>query len=736
MNKKRLDIIGPFATEYSLAKVNRELAFAIAQLESEYEVELWADEIFADRLPTQSDYKKYPKLKEFYKPNSERARIAIYNSFPKGSNLPHGLEKIDAEIKLAYVAWEESVYPKHFVKECNKQLHGILVTSEHVRRVLRDSGIKLPMKVVNLGVKWNDHPNKKYQVKTKKQFKFLHISSAHYRKGVDILLKAYFEQFTQEDDVCLVLKLFPNPHVRVRELIAELKQENSPEVELIEDPDLTDDEIYSLYYQCDSVVLPSRAEGFGIPMAEAMHAKLPLITTGYSGHMDFCSEDNCFLVDFDIVRSESPLSIPGARVAEPDLSDLKSKMKFIFDHHKEKAVQKKVENAYTEIHELTWCRAAKSVISFIKKIENTDQLKKENVAVMTPINTPGGIAEYSKNFYSNIEESFKNITYLANSDSSQKNQKDDGNTLRCWEMGGDDFSDLIEAIRKTKPSLVHIQYNLPFFTLRSLLDIAKVITQMGIKVYVTLHSVQFSHVDFKKYVNELAIYDKIFVHSLNDMNFLERMGYKNIIHFYHGMPLFSDTNKAKLRKRLNIKNSPIISSHGLIHNKKGLIETLNAIAILKKDYPNILYIGVNALNIDNSTSAGTYEEMKETIIKKGLDDNVIIVTEFLELVEVIKLLQISDMIVLPYPELKEGASGAVRTAMAAKRPVIITHSHIFSDLEVGYRIEDNRPETIAKGINRLIIDKNLYKKELDSIVSYNKKYSWDQMSIEYLSQIT
>jgi glycosyltransferase involved in cell wall biosynthesis len=88
---------------------------------------------------------------------------------------------------------------------------------------------------------------------------------------------------------------------------------------------------------------------------------------------------------------------------------------------------------------------------------------------------------------------------------------------------------------------------------------------------------------------------------------------------------------------------------------------------------------------------------------------------------------------LPYDDLNEGASGAVRYCLAAMRPVIITKSSIFQELEnVGYMIEDNAPNLIAEGVRRLMGDKDEYDSQLSRAKEFIRKYSWESQSRAYL----
>src|SRR3989304_10414243 len=191
MVSKSLIITGPFVTEYSLAKMNRGLAIALSKLDSGFDVKIRANAAEIDRLPTASDYRHYPELKNLYEVSTNKADTVIFNNFPKNTGGDFGLKNLHADTRLAYLAWEESIFPHHWVAEINTHLHGLLVISQHVANIFRKSGVQIPIKVVNPGLNLHGVKPLRFNLDTNKKFRFLHISSAHPRKGVDVLLKAY-----------------------------------------------------------------------------------------------------------------------------------------------------------------------------------------------------------------------------------------------------------------------------------------------------------------------------------------------------------------------------------------------------------------------------------------------------------------------------------------------------------------------------------------------------------------
>jgi len=516
--------------------------------------------------------------------------------------------------------------------------------------------------------------------------------------------------------------------------LASFKSKSAPELLIINDPELTDGQIAELYRNCDAVVLPSRAEGFGIPMAEAMLMQKPLITTNYGGQLDFCNQENCFLLNYKLLPSKSHLGIPGAYLAEPDLSELKKIMRYIFLNSNSKDVIKKVDKAFIDVKKLTWEKTANKAVEFIDFIDQVKSLKNKRLGVISPFNTQGGIAEYSKELFSGIENSFAKTYYLANKDIFEPIARDDLNVLRCWNSNSNDFSELCNQIVKNKINIVHLQHHLNITNIVDLKILLKKLLALKIELYVTLHVVDVKSANWQTVKEELNSISKVFVHSKKDQVALKNANVNSEI-FNFGILEFSQANKEFLRKALDIKSKHVIATHGLIHDKKGFLELIKAVSLLKKDFPDILLLAVTANNPANLSSTSTLKKMLELIDKLKLNNNLLLIDSYLANQQIVTLLQIADFIILPYHDLSEGASGAVRKAIASGRPVITTESEIFKDLKIGYKIKDNHPKTIANTVF------DLYKNssKLNSLEKDTQEYIqlnlWDKISQNYLTML-
>ena len=120
----------------------------------------------------------------------------------------------------------------------------------------------------------------------------------HDRKNLGLLIKAFYEVFKNKSNApALILKtsMGKGSHMDRREImkrIASIRKsipsKKLPNVYLIHG-DLSDGDINELYNhpKVKSMVMPTKGEGFGRPLLEFALTGKPVITTGWSGQLDF-----------------------------------------------------------------------------------------------------------------------------------------------------------------------------------------------------------------------------------------------------------------------------------------------------------------------------------------------------------------------------------------------------------------------------------------------------------------
>ena len=125
------------------------------------------------------------------------------------------------------------------------------------------------------------------------------------RKGHDVLIKAFNMAFDDNDDVELHM-MCDNPFLKEDEQRAwqgkYVGSELGYKVRFI--PRVQSHEkVLSIMSSMDCGVFISRAEGWNLELLEMMSLGVPVIATYYSGHTEFCNEENSWLVPIDDVEA-------------------------------------------------------------------------------------------------------------------------------------------------------------------------------------------------------------------------------------------------------------------------------------------------------------------------------------------------------------------------------------------------------------------------------------------------
>ncbi|MBF5045582.1 MULTISPECIES: glycosyltransferase [Myxococcaceae] len=725
----RWQLEGPFETSYSLALVNREVARALERA-MPGEVALHATEGPGDYVPRPEDLAKVPDLEPLWRRGGPAARppVLLRNLYPPR------VADADGQCNLLYFAWEESQVPARWVEDFNDALDGIAVPSEFVRKALIDSGTRVPVRVVPHGV---EHilreQRQRYAGDLGSGFRFLHVSSAFPRKGADVLLRAYGQAFSAADDVTLVLKVFPNPHNDVPEQLARLRAARAdfPRVVLINE-DLPAGMMLDLYQRANAFVAPTRGEGFGLPMAEAMLLGVPVITTSWGGQADFCTPETAWLVGCKPARSGSHIGQLGSLWLEPDEASLVQQLREVRGASKAQ-LERRVRAAKAVASEqLTWTRCAEGLRDFAEQLQARPPLARPSLRLgwVSSWNAKCGIATYSQFLIERLPPSVETTVFASRKDTPLG--PDGTNVVRCWDDYNVPHLEDLEAELLRRPlDAVVIQFNFGFFPVAALGRLLTQLHRRGVRTVVTFHSTKdVDKPDFKASLRtireELALADRLLVHGEPDLQFLYGLGlHKNSTLFPHGMLPISGRTVSQARTELGLPaQGPVLATYGFLLPHKGLEQLLGAMPALVKRFPDLRLLMVNAL-YPVAESSVLERRCEELVAQLGLEERVVRVHDFLPDAQSLRLLECADAVVFPYQQTAEGASGAVRFGLSAGRPVVCTPNEIFHDVsEVVHRLPGWTSEAMAEGLARVLTDDAERERKLELQTRWVQANAW------------
>lgn len=207
--------------------------------------------------------------------------------------------------------WEFGFLPKNWIEPL-KKVDEIWVPSHYVRRVYERSGVSAEKIQV---IPWGVDPAI-FNVKAVprlldncKSFRFVFVGGTIARKGFDIALQAYLEEFSEHEDVSFVIKdigvstVYRYANSRDR-ILSEIRPGN-PHIAYFES-EMSPGQLASFYSACHCLVAPYRGEGFGLPIIEAMACGVAPIVPRGGPSDDFVDDQTGFLLNAEEVGCSHP----------------------------------------------------------------------------------------------------------------------------------------------------------------------------------------------------------------------------------------------------------------------------------------------------------------------------------------------------------------------------------------------------------------------------------------------
>ena len=202
----------------------------------------------------------------------------------------------------------------------------------------------------------------------------------------------------------------------------------------------------------------------------------------------------------------------------------------------------------------------------------------------------------------------------------------------------------------------------------------------------------------------------------------------------HGTHLIAWKEKNEIKKKYGLINRQILSTFGLIGPGKSIETALKALPEIKEKIPSIIYLIIGKTHPNTITNGvDEYRLYLHKLAKQlSVEDHVIFLDHYLQLAELLEILQATDLYLFTSKDPNQAVSGTFSYAMSCACPIIATsipHTRELLNSDIGKIIEINNSSQLAKGSIE-ILSNPLLKKEM-SLNAYEKSQAtiWENIAV-------
>lgn len=202
---------------------------------------------------------------------------------------------------------------------------------------------------------------------------------------------------------------------------------------------------------------------------------------------------------------------------------------------------------------------------------------------------------------------------------------------------------------------------------------------------------------------------------------------------FMGLSKLSNLTRAEIdtyEDLYEIEGSPVILTVGEIKHRKGQLDTLKAVNLLKREYPDILYIMVGSKDKNYVSKIEQYAK------QQGLEKNVRIISDALSDKSLSYFYSSCDIFALNSNNDGrhfEGFGLVLLEAAQFGKPVVGSKNcgieDAIEDDFNGYYTEQGNPEDIARKIKKALNQKDVLGK---NSLEFSKKFSWEKTVNKYI----
>ncbi len=209
-----------------------------------------------------------------------------------------------------------------------------------------------------------------------------------------------------------------------------------------------------------------------------------------------------------------------------------------------------------------------------------------------------------------------------------------------------------------------------------------------------------------------------------------------IVHIYHGVPdvPFMDPNFYK--DQFNFEGKKVLLTFGLISPGKGIEYAIDAVALLKEKYPQLIYVILGATHpeVKRQTGESYRLSLQKRAEEQGIKDRIFFFDRFVSDEQLTEFLLMADYYITPYPHKEQISSGTLSFALGCGKAIVSTPYWYAEELlgdGRGVLAEFNNPKDMAEKLERFLSSEVEYTQVRKKAYQFGRKMVWREIAHQY-----
>ncbi|CAB5111133.1 Glycosyltransferase [Olavius algarvensis associated proteobacterium Delta 3] len=305
-----------------------------------------------------------------------------------------------------------------------------------------------------------------------------------------------------------------------------------------------------------------------------------------------------------------------------------------------------------------------------------------------------------------------------------------------------DYSMASQFLNISKTDIVCVQHEYGLFGGPAGSHLLKLLADLRMPVVTTLHTVLKDPAPEYRDVmcTRSDLSDKLVVMSRKAADFLKDIydvPEDKIVFIHHGIPDTPFIDPSFYKDKFGVEGKKVLLTFGLLSPNKGIENVLQALPVVLKKHPDLVYIILGATHPHILNLHGdAYRIMLQQLVNKlAIGEHVIFQNRFVELKELCEFLGIADIYLTPYLEEAQITSGTLAYAMGTGKAVISTPYWYATEMLAegrGRIVPFRNPDAMAEQINDLLdndVDRHAMRKKA---YMFTRDAVWKEVSRKYL----